>query len=326
VTAGKILIACGTRPARSPDIEFDGKRVMVADQLGGIEKLPAELIVVGGGVVGLEYASMFATLGIQVTVIDLRPTVLDFVDREVVDALVVHMREIGTTFRLGEKVTSVKTDERGRVVALTESGKKIHGDALLYTVGRQCNSDSLDLAQAGLTADARGHIAVNPSCQTAVPHIFAAGDVIGFPALASAAMEQGRMAATCMFDETKCFLLGILPYGIYTIPEISMAGKTEAELTAAKVPYEVGHARFAEIAKGQMVGDSTGMLKLIFSPDTLKLLGVHVIGESATEIVHIGQAVMSLNGTIAYFRDTVFNYPTFAEAYKVAALNGLNKL
>jgi NAD(P) transhydrogenase len=326
VRGDKFLIACGTRPARSPDIVCDGKTILVADQLGGIEALPADLIVVGGGVIGLEYASMFATLGIHVTVIDQRPTVLDFADSEIVDALIVHMREVGTTFRLGEKVTSVTRDARGRVVALTESGKRIQGEALLYTVGRQVNTDTLDLAAAGLKADERGRIQVNGAFQTAVPHIYAAGDAIGFPALASAAMEQGRMAATCMFDETKCLLLGVLPFGIYTIPEISMAGKSEAELTAAKVPYDVGHARFAEIAKGQMVGDSTGMLKLLFHRETLKLLGVHVIGESATEIVHIGQAIMQLNATIEYFRDTVFNYPTFAEAYKVAALNGLNKL
>jgi NAD(P) transhydrogenase len=326
VKAEKILIACGTRPARSPDIVCDGRTILVADQLGGIETLPTELIVVGGGVVGLEYASMFATLGIRVTVIDQRPNVLDFADREIVDALIVHMRDVGTTFRLGEKVTSVTHDARGRVVAQTESGKRIQGEALLYTVGRQVNTDTLGLEVVGLKASDRGILAVNGAFQTSVPHIYAAGDVIGFPALASAAMEQGRMAATCMFDETKCLLLGVLPYGIYTIPEISMAGKSEAELTAAKVPYEVGHARFAEIAKGQMVGDSTGMLKLLFHRETLKLLGVHVIGESATEIVHIGQAIMQLNATIEYFRDTVFNYPTFAEAYKVAALNGLNKL
>lgn len=326
VRGERILIACGTRPARSPNIEVDGHRVLVADQLGGIEELPHELIVVGGGVVGLEYASMFAALGIQVTVIDQRPTVLDFADEEIIDSLVVHMRECGTTFRLGEKVTSVTRDARDRVCALTESGKKIHGDALLYTVGRQANTDSLDLARAGLAADDRGRITVNAGFQSSVPHIYAAGDVIGFPALASASMEQGRMAVNCMFDSNKCQLLGDLPYGIYTIPEISMIGSSERELTAAKTPYESGIARFAEIAKGQMVGDTSGLLKILFHPETLKILGVHVIGESATEIVHIGQAVITLGGTLEYFRDSVFNYPTFAEAYKVAALNGLNRL
>lgn len=324
--ADHVLIACGTRPARSPSIEFDGRKVFVADQIGAIEELPRELVVVGGGVVGLEYASMFAALGMQVTVIDQRPGVLDFVDEEIVDSLLVHMREIGTTFRLGEKVTAVVKAPNGQVTATTESGKKIHGDALLYTVGRQVNSDTLDLANAGLVADERGRIAVDAAFRTAVPHIHAAGDVIGFPALASTSMEQGRVAANCMFDGAKCAIRGNLPYGIYTIPEISMVGKTERELTESKTPFESGIARFAELAKGQMVGDSTGRLKLLFDPDSLKLLGVHVIGESATEIVHIGQAVLAFGGTLEYFRDSVFNYPTFAEAYKVAALNGLNRL
>jgi NAD(P) transhydrogenase len=324
--AEKFLIACGTRPARAPNIEFDGKRFLVADQLGSMEELPQDLIVVGGGVVGLEYASMFAALGIKVTVIDQRPEVLDFADAEIVNSLVVHMRESGTTFRLGEKVTSVTSDEKGQVVARTESGKKINGGALLYTVGRQVNTDSLDLEKIGLAMDERGRVAVDAAFQTAVPHIYAAGDVIGFPALASTSMEQGRLAANCMFDGTKCRMLGNLPYGIYTIPEISMVGKNEKELTTAKTPFESGVARFAELAKGQMVGDSTGMLKLLFDPESLKLLGVHVIGESATEIVHIGQAVIALGGTIEYFRDNVFNYPKFAEAYKVAALNGLNRI
>jgi NAD(P) transhydrogenase len=325
VRGENILIACGTRPARSPDITFDGKRVLLADQLGGVAELPENLIVVGGGVIGLEYASMFATLGIRITLLDLRPTVLDFADEEIIDALLVHMRELGTTFRLGEKVTSVAQEPDGRVLATTESGKRIHGDMLLYTVGRQVNTDTLDLANAGLTADDRGRIAVNPGFQTVVPHIYAAGDVIGFPALASASMEQGRIAANCMFDPTQCKPIGLLPYGIYTIPEISMIGKSEGELTRAKTPYESGVARFSEIAKGQMVGDQSGMLKLLFDPVSLELLGVHVIGDNATEIIHIGQAVMALGGTIEYFRDAVFNYPTFAEAYKVAAWNGLNK-
>jgi NAD(P) transhydrogenase len=321
----RILIACGTRPAKSEDMVYDGRHVLTSDQIELLEELPKELIVVGGGVVGLEYASMFAALDIKVTLIDQRGDVLDFADKEIVDALIVHMRSAGTTFKLGEKVTRV-TQTEGRVTAETESGKKIHGDALLYTVGRQCNTDLLDLAKAGLQADERGRIMVDPAFRTPVEHIYAAGDVIGFPALASTSMEQGRMAANCMFDQSQCRLLGLLPYGIYTIPEISMVGKNERELTVARTPYEVGIARFAEIAKGQMVGDTSGMLKILFHPETLKVLGVHVIGESATEIVHIGQAVIQLGGTMEYFRDSVFNYPTFAEAYKVAALNGLNRL
>lgn len=326
VRGEKILIACGTRAARSPDIAFDGRKVLVADQLGRVEELPQELLVVGAGVVGLEYASMFAALGIQVTILDQRPTLLDFADEELVDALQAHMRSMGAVFRLGEKVIDVTIDSAGVVRAATESGKRLKGDALLYTVGRQVNTDRIDLPNAGLSADERGRLTVNGGFQTAVEHIYAAGDVIGFPALASTSAEQGRMAATCMFDTRLCRMQPNLPYGIYTIPEISMIGRSERDLTAAKTPYEVGIARFNEIAKGQMVGDDTGMLKLLFDPTELRLLGVHVIGESAAELIHIGQSVMALGGTLEYFRDAVFNYPTFAEAYKVAALNGLNRL
>jgi NAD(P) transhydrogenase len=326
IRGDRILIACGTRPARDPYVPFDEKCILVADQLGLVEQLPQELIVVGAGVVGLEYASMFAALGIRVTVLDQRSHVLDFCDEEMVDALLVHMRALGTTFRLGEKVTRVWKDGSARVHCETESGKSIHGDVLLYTVGRQANTDTLGLAAAGLAADDRGRLEVNGGMQTVVPHIWAAGDVIGFPALASTSMEQGRMAANCMFESTQCRLLTHLPYGIYTIPEISMVGRTERELTDKQIPYEVGIARYAELAKGLMVGDQSGMLKLLFDPRTLEVLGVHVIGEYATEIIHIGQAVIALRGTLEYFRDTVFNYPTFAEAYKVAALNGLNKV
>jgi len=326
IEGDRILIACGTRPARDPHVPFDGERILVADQLGAVEQMPQELIVVGAGVVGLEYASMFAALGIKVTVVDQRPEVLDFCDEEMVDALLVHMRALGTTFRLGEKVLRVWKDAAQRVHCETESGRNLTGDGLLYTVGRQANTDTLDLAKAGITADERGRLTVNGGFQTAVPHIYAAGDVIGFPALASTSMLQGRMAANCMFATTECKLLTHLPYGIYTIPEISMVGRTESELKAAHVPYETGIARYAELAKGQMVGDQSGVLKILFQRETLAVLGVHVIGESAAEIVHIGQAVIALGGTLEYFRDAVFNYPTFAEAYKVAALNGLNKV
>lgn len=326
VRGEKILIACGTRPARDPQVPFDAECVLVADQLGCVERMPQDLIVVGAGVVGLEYASMFAALGIRVTVLDQRAQVLDFCDEEMVDALLVHMRAAGTTFRLGEKVTRVTRNGDGRVHCETDSGRAVHGDVLLYTVGRQANTDTLDLAAAGLAADERGRLAVNGGFQTAVPHIYAAGDVIGFPALASSSMEQGRMAVNCMFATTECRLLTHIPYGIYTIPEMSMVGRTERELTAAKISYEVGVARYAELAKGLMVGDQSGVLKILFDRRTLEVLGVHVIGENAAEIVHIGQAVIALRGTLEYFRDAVFNYPTFAEAYKVAALNGLNKL
>jgi NAD(P) transhydrogenase len=235
------------------------------------------------------------------------------------------MRQRGATFRLGEKVVSVGTDEKGRVRACLESGKEVHGEKLLYTVGRQTNADLLDLPKAGLSADERGKIAVNDFYQTSVPHIYAAGDVIGFPALASTSMEQGRLASCHMFG-AYCESRTAIPYGIYTIPEISMVGKTEQELTAEKIPYEIGLSKFEELAKGQMLGVEAGLLKLLFDPKTRKLLGVHIFGERATEIVHIGQAVLAFGGTIDYFRDTVFNYPTMAEAYKVAGLDGLNRL
>ena len=321
------LIACGTRPAHCDGIEFDGKRIFDSDQVDFLAEIPREIIVVGAGVVGLEYTSMFAALGVKVTLLDQRPTILDFVDREIIDNLTFQLRHLGTVFRLGEKVVSIGFDaEKNRVFANLESGKMVHGDSLLYTVGRQANSDLLNIQAAGITADGRGKLSVNEYFQTSVPHIYAAGDVIGFPALASTAMEQGRLASNHMFGKPSKMVANLVPYGIYTIPEISMVGATEESLTHSKTPYEVGVARYEELAKGQMLGDQQGMLKLLFSPETLKLLGVHVVGERAAEIVHIGQAVLSAGGTIEYFRDTVFNYPTLAEAYKVAALDGLNKL
>jgi NAD(P) transhydrogenase len=321
-----VLIACGTRPARSPDIPFDGRHIVDADQLEQIEEIPRRPIVVGAGVIGLEFASIHAALGSEVTVIDERPTLLDFVDREIVAMLFTALRREGVTFRLGEKVVSVALDDQDRVAARLESGKQLHGDALLYAVGRQGNADRLSLEAAGLTVDARGRISVNEQFQTAVPHIYAAGDVIGFPALAATSMEQGRLAARHMFGAAAVSAPELLPYGIYTIPEISMVGQTEEQLTAARVPYEVGVSSYEEVARGQIVGDATGLLKLLFDPESLRLLGVHVIGENAAELIHIGQAVLALGGSVDYFRDTVFNYPTLAEAYKVAALNGLNKL
>jgi NAD(P) transhydrogenase len=322
-----ILIACGTRPAHNAEIGMDGKHIFDSDQLNAIEEVPRELIVVGAGIIGLEYASMFAALGVKVTLLDQRPTLLDFADQEIVESLRFQLREFGMVFRLGEKVVRVGYEaERDRVIANLESGKVIHGQALLYTIGRQGNSDQLNPQAAGLEPGDRGKLTVNEHFQTAVSHIYAAGDIIGFPALASTSMEQGRLASCHMFGVPGILSPHLLPYGIYTIPEISMVGATEEELTRGKIPYEVGIARYAELAKGQMLGDEQGLLKMLFHSESLKLLGVHIIGERATEIVHIGQAVLTLGGTLEYFRDTVFNYPTLAEAYKVAALDGLNKL
>jgi NAD(P) transhydrogenase len=322
-----ILIACGTRPAHSADIPMDGHRIFDSDQVHCLEEIPRDLIVVGAGIIGLEYASMFATLGVKVTLLDQRPVLLDFVDREIVESLCFQLRELGTVFRLGEKVVSVGFDqERDRVFAKLASGKNVHGQGLLYTIGRQANGDLLNLESAGLSSENRGKLSVNEHFQTAVPHIYAAGDVIGFPALASTSMEQGRLASCHMFGKPGKMPPNLIPYGIYTIPEISMVGQTEEQLTKENINYEVGLARYAELAKGQMLGDEQGLLKLVFDPDSLKLFGVHAIGDRAAEIIHIGQVVLTLGASIEYFRDAVFNYPTLAEAYKVAALDGLNKL
>ena len=327
VGAESILIACGSRPSRGASIPFDGTRVIDTDGLGGMTELPRDLIIVGAGVIGLEYTAIFAALDIPVTLIDQRPQILDFADREIIEALCYHLRELGVTFRLGENVVSVEIEkERNRVAARLESGKTVHGQALLYAVGRQANSDMLNLPAAGLEADPRGRLKVNEFFQTSVPHIYAAGDVIGFPALAATSMEQGRLASCHMCGVPFHHTPELFPFGIYTIPEISMVGRTEEQLTAEKIPYETGVARYEELAKAQMLGDRTGMLKLLFDSRDLKLLGVHGIGQRSAEIIHIGQAVLTFGGTIEYFRDTVFNYPTLAEAYRVAALNGLNKL
>jgi len=326
LSAEKILIACGTRPARDPMIPFDGQTVIDAGELESLAEIPKDLIVVGAGVIGIEYASMCAALEVRVTIIEQRAEMLDFVDREIVEHLQYHLRDLGVIFRLGEKVLSVEKDSRGAVVATLESGKTVAGTALLYAVGRQSNADLLNLEAAGVPIDKRGRIGVNEHFQTAIPHIYAAGDVIGFPALAATSMEQGRLAACHMFGAHSTNSASPLPYGVYTLTEISMIGTTARRLTEEKIPYEVGIARYEELARGQILGDQTGRLKLLFDPRDLKLLGIHIIGEGATELVHIGQAIMNTGATIEYFRDTVFNYPTLAEAYKVAALNGLNKL
>src|ERR1700730_4298765 len=327
VKGENILVACGTRPAHSPDIPFDNHRIVDTDHLSGLGRIPKEIIVIGAGVVGLEYASFMAALGADVTLIDQRPVVLEFADREIVEALLYHLRQLGVTFRLGEKVAKVGIDAKADFVfAELESGKKVHGDALIYAVGRQANGDQLHLEAAELAADSRGRLKVNEFFQTEVSHIYAAGDVIGFPALASTSMEQGRLAASHMFQIPFEHMPDLFPYGIYTIPEISMVGQNEEALTANRIPYEVGIARYSELAKSMMLGDDAGMLKLLFHPETHKLLGVHALGQRATEIIHIGQAVLFYGGSVEYFRDMVFNYPTLAEAYKVAALNGLNKL
>ncbi|MEE4242947.1 MAG: Si-specific NAD(P)(+) transhydrogenase [Desulfopila sp.] len=326
LTADNFLIACGTHPVRDPAIPFDGETIIDVDQILDLQDLPRKLIVVGAGVIGLEYASMFAAMNIDVTLIDQREDILNFVDHEIIDRLKFSMMEENTVFRLGETLHKVEKERSDLVKVTLESGKIVRGDTFLYAVGRQTNADSLHLDAIGLKTDGRGRISVNRNFQTELEHVYAAGDVIGFPALAATSMEQGRLACCNMFCHTAQSCHELLPFGIYTIPEISMVGKTEQELTRDKIPYEFGTARYDELAKGQILGAKSGFVKILFDPVTLKLLGVHIIGDQAAELIHIGQVVMSLSGTVEYFRDTVFNYPTLAEAYKVAALNGLNKL
>jgi NAD(P) transhydrogenase len=327
LTADKIIIATGTRPASSPKVPINARTIINSDQILDMPSVPRTMIIVGGGVIGVEYTCMFAALGVRVTLIERRPRLLEFADSEIVEALSYHLRDHRVTMRLNEEVQCVEeTGDGTGVVAYLESNKKVSGDSLLYTVGRQGNVDELNLPAAGLEADSRGRIKVNEHYQTSQPNIYAVGDVIGFPSLASVSMEQGRIAAAHAFNKPISSNSSYFPFGIYTIPEISFIGKTEEQLTDEDVPYEVGVAYYREIARGQIRGDTTGRLKLIFHRENLDLLGVHIIGEGAAELLHIGQAVLILKGKVDYFVDTVFNYPTLAECYKAAAFNGLNKL
>jgi len=321
-----IVIATGTKPAFSPKVPINGRNIIDSDQVLDMPEIPKSLIVVGGGVIGVEYTCMFAALGVRVILVEKRPRLLEFADVEMVEALSYNLRDHRVTLRLNEEVESVEETAEGTVVARLESQKKLSGDALLFAVGRQGNIDELNLPVAGVECDARGRIKVDSEYRTAQPHIFAVGDVIGFPSLASVSMEQGRIAAAGAFGKKLISNPASYPYGIYTIPEISFIGKTEEQLTDEDVPYEVGVAYYREIARGQIRGDTTGRLKICFHRETKQVLGVHVIGEGASELLHIGQAVMILGGTVEYFVDTVFNYPTLAECYKAAAFNGLNKL
>lgn len=329
VTADKIVVATGTKTMRDPRIPFDGQRIFTSDDILSLHDLPRTLAVIGAGVIGLEYATIFATLGVRVTLIDKRPRLLDFVDAEITDTLAYLMRQHRVTLRLGEAVRSVAPCEglHGPGVKIClDSGKQVHAQKALYAAGRNGATADLELHTAGLETDDRGRLSVNENHQTAVPHIYAAGDVIGFPSLASTSMEQGRLAACHAFGHPYHSVAELFPYGIYTIPEISVVGRNEEELTRDGVPYEVGKAFYREIARGQIIGDHTGMLKLMFHTETRKLLGVAIIGEGAADLIHIGQAVLAHEGTIDYFVDTVFNYPTLAECYKTAAFDGINRL
>jgi NAD(P) transhydrogenase len=321
-----IVLAVGTKPAVNAKVPMNGRNIVNSDQILNMPCIPKTLIVVGGGVIGVEYACMFSTLGVRVIIVEKRPRLLEFADAEMVEALSYHMRDRRATMRLSEEVDSVEELADGKVVANLVSKKRIVADALLYAVGRQGNIDKLNLGVAGVDADDRGRIKVDAEYRTTQKSIFAVGDVIGFPSLASVSMEQGRLAAARAFGLHMESDPAGYPYGIYTIPQISFIGKTEEQLTEDDVPYEVGVAYYREIARGQISGHTDGRLKLLFHRETLELLGVHIFGENAAELLHIGQAVLLLKGKITYFINTVFNYPTLAECYKAAAFNGLNRL
>jgi NAD(P) transhydrogenase len=326
LTAKNIVVATGSQPAHPPEIEFNGRSVLDSDDIVlRLAELPATIVIVGAGVIGIEFASMFAALGSKVTVIDARDVMLDFCDPEITEALRYHLRELNVVFRFGERVERVEARAETTLTTLA-SGKLIPADVVFYSAGRIGAVAELALENAGLDADERGRIPVDEHSRTAVPHIYAVGDVVGFPSLASASAEQGRLAACHIFGVPALGGDAPLPIGIYSIPEISYVGRTEPELTAASIPYEVGISHYRELARGQILGESHGLVKLLVSPDDRTLLGVHAFGAGATEVVHIGQAVMGLGGTIDYLVESVFNYPTFAEAYKVAALDALNKL
>jgi NAD(P) transhydrogenase len=324
-TADYIVIAVGTEPARPADIPFDVESIIDSDGLLSLKELPRSLTIVGGGVIGCEYASILATLGIPVVLVERRPRLLEFVDSEIIEALQYHMRSIGVTLRFNEEVVRIEKAADNSVAIYLKSGKKISTPLLVYSVGRVGATASLELDKVGIEPDNRGRLEVNENYQTGLPHIYAVGDVIGFPALAATSMQQGRHAACHAFGLACKTPTHLLPYGIYAIPEISMVGRNEDALTRDGIPYEVGIARYREIARGQIIGDTVGMLKLLFHSQTRELLGVHVIGEGATELIHIGQAVMAFGGKLDYFIDAVFNYPTLAECYKVAALAALNR-
>jgi NAD(P) transhydrogenase len=325
LTGEFIVIATGTAPRRPKGVEFDEERVLDSDGIIQLKKIPASMVVVGAGVIGIEYASIFAALGTKVTVVEKHDSMLEFCDPEIVEALRFHLRDLAVTFRFGEEVSSVDIGTAGTLTRLA-SGKEIVAEAVMYSAGREGRTAGLDLDNAGVSTDDRGRIEVDQQFRTDVDHIFGVGDVIGFPALAATSMDQGRLAAHHAFGEQVNDMTKLQPIGIYTIPEVSFVGATESELTCDAVPYEFGVSRYRELARGQIAGDSYGMLKLLVSTETGELLGVHIFGTAATELAHIGQAVMGCGGTIDYLVDAVFNYPTFSEAYKVAALDVMNKM
>jgi NAD(P) transhydrogenase len=326
VRAEHVVIATGSAPARPENVPFDDECILDSDSFLRLSKLPKSMIIVGGGVIGTEYACMMAALSVRCILTEARDRLLDFVDSEIIESLQYHMRSADITLRLGERVEAISLLPDGFVEATLQSGKRLHAESLLYCIGRQGATQNLGLENIGLKPDSRGRLEVNQQYRTELPHIYAVGDVIGFPALASTSMEQGRLASCYAYGEQTTSMPDLFPVGIYSIPEISMVGKTEEQLTAEGVPYEAGIAQYREIARGQLLGDEAGMLKLLIHEETRQILGVHAIGAGATELIHIGQMAIAFKATVDYFINSVFNYPTLAECYKVAALNGSNKL
>ncbi len=326
-SASKILIACGTRPHRPDNVPFNKTNIFDSDEIIDMPRLPRSLTVVGAGVIGVEYATIFSALDVAVTLVEPRPAILEFVDRELIEEFLHDLRDRNVALRFGSAVESISLSESGKPTTKLADGRSVTTEMLLYTAGRVGAVDCLNLGAAGLDADNRGRIQVEPkTMQTKVPHIYAAGDVIGFPSLASTSMEQGRVAACHAFGMAPPPPPEFFPYGIYSVPEISTVGMTEEEVRKREIPYECGIARFRETSRGQIMGLSSGMMKMIFSTKTRRLLGVHIIGEGATELIHIGQAVLNLKGTIDYFIENTFNYPTLAEAYKIAGLDAWNRI
>jgi NAD(P) transhydrogenase len=322
----KFLIAVGTRPHRPADVPFNGHSVLDSDEILGIPHLPRSLTVVGGGVIGVEYATICSALDVQVTLIESRPSFLEFVDHELIEDFTHQLRDRGMAIRFGAKVDRIEF-ENGWPVTILENGRRMRSEMLLYATGRVGATDNLNLESCGLTTDPRGRLKVDPvTFQTDVPHIYSAGDAIGFPSLASTSMEQGRIAACHAFHIPVPPAPEFFPYGIYAVPEISTVGMSEEDVRRRGIPYECGIARFRETSRGHIMGLNAGMMKMIFSLKTRRLLGVHIVGEGATELVHIGQAVLNLKGTLDYFIENTFNYPTLAEAYKIAALDAWNRM
>ncbi|MEM9826988.1 MAG: Si-specific NAD(P)(+) transhydrogenase [Planctomycetota bacterium] len=330
ITAKHFVIATGSRPYRPPNVNFNHPRIHDSDTILSLDQKPTSMCIYGAGVIGVEYASMFRNLGVKVNLVNTRSKLLEFLDDEIIDGLSYHLRDQGVIIRHNEVMERVEGTEDGVVLRL-QSGKQIKADTFLWANGRSGNTENLGLENLGLEPNSRGQLEVDDCFRTAIPHIYAVGDVIGYPSLASAAYTQGRAAATDLLQTAEDDNLRIddIPTGIYTIPEISSVGKTERELTKEKIPYEVGHSQFKSLARAQITGQTVGMLKILFHRETLEVLGVHCFGAQASEIIHIGQAIMSQAGaanTLHYFTETTFNYPTMAEAYRVAALNGLNRL